>query len=289
MVTLYANGTAHTQTNAIGAGFVGLSGSLDVVLPAQGVYDADFAGVEAPILGVTFTSNAGDTVVQVPGFVSPWKSTQGYVAAQIENWPFGWFADQGLMPVAFNVAFGLAVLLAQTDSQAQRVRLAMRGPTCIGPDLDSWQRDFLGDTLPRYPVDQTDASYWQDILAALSSHRLTLAALQYVCDKWALARSAQLRIPLTTVRVMDLQSDNATCLAYGAIAGDVVIEVTYHDSAADGFFLTYSAYLDVNTHFADPGDYVTSFGPPDPRLDYLLRLKLAAGKRLLYAVATTYN
>jgi hypothetical protein len=170
-------GTAYLQTGGI-ATFANVQPNSE--------YCATFVGAvtQSPpttALCVFTTPSTGASTAIVLGYVSPTLSIAGYAAAQTSLYPLNRFSPAALAPggTAYALAYGLAALLARLDLQTQTTRAALRLQSCQGGAIDSWAYDFLGNFFTRCPID-TDASWYNEILAILQTPKTTIGGLQSI-------------------------------------------------------------------------------------------------------------
>jgi hypothetical protein len=264
-----------------------------------------------------FSGGTGTTVVTLSGYRSPTLSTAGYAQLQTALWPKGWFADTARRPGgnAYGVGVLVGAMIAQVDSFFEVVHGALRLPSCVGPQVDSWARDFFGPYLPRYQG-ESDAVYVSRIYTALQLPKTTLQEIQAMVQGFYMAIAQELgygmgggqTLDLTgaldvqggadisgpfqpsqlspTVYVWDRQSRPDLANQYNINQhnndGSFVIQVGL--AFASGWNLDYS-YLDYNAWLINPNQYTLSNSPPDPRLGALVAFCKAGGAWPRYLTA----
>jgi hypothetical protein len=187
LATIYSGAPPLLPANIIGAAYLQTGGVAAFAnVQPNSTYTATFVGaitqVPSMTSSCTFTTGTdGPTIAAVVGYVSSALSVAGYAAAQTSNYPLNRFDQSALVPGgnAYNLAYGLAALLARLDLQTQTIRGALRLQSSQGIELDSWAYDFFGPFFTRCAAD-TDATWYAEILAILQTPKCTIAGLQRI-------------------------------------------------------------------------------------------------------------
>ena len=260
-------------------------GGYVAVTPADGSEcTAAFFGQQGPLEPQIFTANddGSTTTIVVPAYRSPSLSQEGYIGAQIELWPRGWFSDTARSPggVAYAIATGLAAELEKLDQQIDGALATMRLFTSSGTDIDTWAQDFLGDSFPRVAnmntgVAESDESYTYRIVRRLMLLLTTLPCVQGVVTDYLTA----IGFDAATVTVFDAQSNPQLAAAVGIHKPQFCILFGYPSSNIPRWILGQS-YLG-NTTILGGSNYVA--GPPlSTEFDALVRSVKALGTKPIY-------
>ena len=315
-VSLYPPGPQNAST-LIAQAFTLIGGTCAIDVAAATNYVAVFnLSFEAPQVSVAFTgSGANPQTVPVTGYVSPTLSQASWINVQLGLYPNNWYVSQaqGTMPFGFAVIYAAA--LGALDVFSQTTQGADRLQSCFGNEIDTWALDFFGQWLPRYD-EESDASYYARILAALQAPKCTLAALQNVTlafytatalesgmsqsqnltfdgqgglDTWGgfdVSQGFMANIP--AVFVWDRQSRPDLANQYsvnpGNDDGTFVIQIGTSPADENAWYLDHS-HLDYEAFLLNIGAYSLSPTAPDPRLAALINFVKAGGCKPLYATA----
>jgi hypothetical protein len=247
---------------------------------------AAFFGQQAPPEPQIFTANVdgSTTAVTVAGYRSPALSQAGYIGAQIELWPRGWFSDAARSPggVAYALATGLAATLAALDSQIDSTLAAMRLFTSSGTEIDSWVEDFLGSSFPRVVnmntgVVESDASYIYRIVRRLTLLLTTYDCVQGVVTDYVTA----IGFTAATITVFDQQTNPQLAAAVGIAPPQFCILFAYPSNKPAWTLGT--SYLGTTTILG--GSTYTFENPLSAQFDALVRSIKAIGTKPVYATS----
>ena len=317
---------------AIGTAYTTLGGYFSVPVATAVTYTATFIGTQAPQQSQTFVGAATldpteqYTLVSVQNYRSPVISAAGYADLASELQPNGWYAQSEIVPGGglHAVMRGLLGGQALIDGELQQIQAAMRLPSCTGPAIDSWARDFFNSpgpsgtaVLPRYPQ-ESDASYMGRIVSMLSLPKCTIQAIQNVTVAFYTAIAIQTGEDLTqnltfdslggfdniggydvapgftpyipAINVWDRQSRPHLADLYNINPdnddGSFVIQIGSGFANTDAWFLDRSS-LDYSSFLINPNQYTLSTTAPDPRLAALVNFVKAGGTQPLYLTALT--
>jgi hypothetical protein len=322
-VSVYPATGPQNASTLVGTAWLAAGGTANITVENAVSYVAVFFGRQAPQTAQTFVGGSGTTTTAtVQAYRSPTLSLQGYTAEHVNLWPKGdaWFGEAAgqLGGEAYAVAYGLSAVLATMDGGVQYELERIRAQSSIGPDLDSWFADFLGKYVTRL-YGELDPSFYGRGVAALSSNKTTIAALQAIVTLFYQAIAQQ----MATSAVPNLSYDgfgsfdgsggyDATFAAPSAASmvpfldvwdrqsrpdlanlynvnpnnddGSFVIQIGLTDPLGQAWFLDQS-YLDCTTFLAAGADEATiTTVAPDPRLGTLVNFVKAAGAKPLYLV-----
>ena len=315
----------------IGVGYTQFGGGVNIDVMGAVAHIATFQGTKVAATPCTFFGSAvagADTVISVPGYRSPLKSQAGYAHAIASRYPRGdaWGGSAARKPGGglWNLFSLGAAAPATMDQFTGELQAALRLPTCVNGDLDSWAADFFGNFLLRYQG-ESDALYQGRIVAAFGAH-CTIDAIEALVNAFyqaTLAERAQasqqnlafdtggsfgeatapnqvdqgrgafdVYIPpinesalIPTVDVWDAQTQPTLAAANNIAPPQFVIQIAVNITA-DAWFLDNSG-LDVNAFLFNFGSLMQLPTPPDPRLAALVNLCKAAGTQPIYFVTDT--
>jgi hypothetical protein len=322
-VSVYPATGPQNASTLVGTTWLAAGGIANVTVENAVNYIAVFFGRQAPQNVQAFVGGSGTTTTAVvQAYRSPTLSIQGYTAEHVNLWPKGdaWFGDAAGQQGgnAYAVAFALSAVLAEMDAGVQYELERARAQSSIGPDLDSWAADFLGNFVIRL-YGESDLSFYGRVVAALSANKTTIAALQAIVtlfyqaiaqqmatssvpnlsydgfgsydgsggyDATFTAPSAASVIPF--IDVWDRQSRPDLANLYNVNPnnddGSFVIQVGLTDPLGQAWFLDQS-FLDCTTFLAAGADEASiTTTAPDPRLGALVTFVKAAGTKPLYLV-----
>lgn len=190
----YAHGYQQVPANLISSGHTQVGGTVALALAYSTEYDLSFVGVQAPHGTFTVTTVASGSAqsLTIAPYASPVLSQAGLANAQAAMWIRGAWGDaaRALGGVAYNLALGLASVLAGLYQQTQSVFLAERLPTASGTEIDTWVADFFGGNLPRNSG-ETDAAYISRAQSLLGAKQGTRAGMQTVASNYGTATIAE--------------------------------------------------------------------------------------------------
>lgn len=318
---MYPHGAALTPENLVGTDWTQVGGILtDIRTSLSTPYVAVFTGRQAPQNPVPFVTNfEGDSAIAVGNYVSPAHSVEGYASAQTALWPGGpgWFGPEAKIPEgnAYALAYGLAAIVEQLDSETQYEIEKIRLQSSILTDISTWAFDFLGPYFPQYDGEPNPA-YRARIIALLRSPKCTLAAIQAI----VIAYYQAIQYELLPNSVQNLALGVAGALGSRGALGELftpgssapiipTVLVWDHQSRPDlgeeydihepKFVISIGdpppkgTYLGLGTQgslgtgqgaLGQKGGYVLSDVAPDPRLDALVKFVKSEGTWPIYLV-----
>lgn len=193
-VNAYAHGYQQVAANVVSSGYTQVGGTVALTLAYSTEYDLSFVGTQAPQGTFTITTIASGSAqsLTVEPYISPVLSQTGLANAQSSMWIRGAWGDAARASggVAYNLALGLASVLAGLYQQIQSVLLAERLPTSSGTEIDTWVGDFFGGNLPRNSG-ESDAAYISRTQSILSAKQGTRAGVQTVAGNYGATTIAE--------------------------------------------------------------------------------------------------
>lgn len=161
--------------------------------------------------------------------------------------------------------------------------LQTRISTATDSNLDTISSDYFGQSLPRLPS-EPDASFRARILDALTSPRVTIAAIQNACQLYvdyfnALPQNSS-RV-IAAIYVFDGQTNPDLAATIGLADGSFVINFQYPTNVSYAWELG-ANYLGYDSYLISTGLTVLTSGV-DPNLQAIVNLYKAEGTTPVYA------
>jgi hypothetical protein len=313
---------AETQINIVGqyagpndtviaSGYAGEPAGFTAYLAPGQTYRASFVGNRMKYVDATgtvqsvgvvfFVAEVGDVTVTIPGYASPAKSQLGFATEILSDITRGMLGDTPVFGTI--VALTLASMIATVQQNISTLRANIPLVSCVGSAIDSWARDFFGNTLPRY-LTEPDAAYIARIIENLDPYNCTLAAIQsrttaYLqlqatygteptlaldqsgsLDGYGALDNAGTVAIVPAVLAFDRQSDPARSALVNLQPGQVCILLSYPGLSQQGFILGQASL--GNSALLSPAIQVTS--APNTSVDQYIRDNVeAAGFDLVWA------
>lgn len=304
LVGVFSIDSGPLPSELVDSAYVGAESTINVNIAIGGSYRLQLYGNRIPPSTTVFVTDvveAGQTVA-VPNYISPVLSEANYVLEMQGLWPTGWIDPNGKN--ALVIAGTLSSLIYQLGQQVAQITSGQRLGSSAGALVDSWAKDFFGDTLPRYR-NEPDASYIARIESELTSDNTTLAAIaskvraflvlqatynqQQVfaldtsggMDTYGGLDDAGTSTVVPTVTAFDWQSDPDRSALIGLGHGQVCVLFTYPGVTKTGFFVGES-------HLGQGASYLLTsqiriVGAPSAAIDAYVQSVVALGIQVVYA------